>query len=63
MKTFYIRITETLELSVPIQASSATDALELARQRWRNGDYVLDAGNFTEVSFAELSKEAYEQEH
>lgn len=56
MKTFKVRITETLEKVVTIQAETEKEALQLADDNYRaaQDDYVLDAENFTNVDFKVL---------
>ena len=53
MKEFKIRITETLEKVVTIQAKTEKEALQLADDNYRaaQDDYILDAENFTGVEF------------
>ncbi len=51
MKTYEVTITETLETTVKIKASSREEAEVLAESRWSNGEYILGAEQFTGVSF------------
>jgi hypothetical protein len=51
MKTYKVTITEKLEMTVEVEASSRYEAERLAEKQWANGDHVLNAGNFTGVTF------------
>ncbi|MBQ3642440.1 MAG: DpnD/PcfM family protein [Treponema sp.] len=55
-KGYKVRITETLEKVVTIQAETEKEALQLADDNYRaaQDDYVLDAENFTNVDFKVL---------
>ena len=50
-KSYEVNIRETLEMKVSIQAASREEAERLAEQRWKSGDYILDAEHFTGVEF------------
>jgi polyisoprenoid-binding protein YceI len=51
MKTHKVTITETLSLEVEIQASSRTEAEQIAERNWKNSDYILDASHFKGATF------------
>lgn len=51
MSTYKINIKETLETQVTIEADNEEAALALARSRWRDSEYILDADNFVGVEF------------
>lgn len=51
MREFDVTITETLQMTVPVEAKSREEAEEIARKCWKNGDYILDAGSFAGVKF------------
>jgi hypothetical protein len=51
LRTFAVNITETLRLTVEIQAETGEEAKQIANDRWLKGDWVLDAENFTGVEF------------
>ena len=51
-KSYEVNIRETLEMKVSIQAASCEEAERLAEQRWKSGDYILDAEHFTGVEFS-----------
>ena len=44
MKEYDVTITETLKMTVTVEAESQMDY-------WHNQDYILDADNFTGVDF------------
>jgi hypothetical protein len=52
MQLFIVEITETLQKQVPCKARNADEAVELVRSKYSNGEYVLDADNFIDVSFS-----------
>ena len=51
MKEFDVTITETLKLTVSVEASSKEEAEQMVNDQWRAGDHVLDADNFVDVVF------------
>jgi len=51
MKEFDVTITETLEKTVSVTATSKEEAEEKVRQGYFDSEYVLDADNFTQVDF------------
>ncbi len=51
MKEFDVTITETLKLTVSVEASSKEEAQQMVNDQWRAGDHVLDADNFVDVEF------------
>lgn len=51
MKEFDVTITETLKLTVSVEASSKEEAQQMVSDQWRAGDHILDADNFVEVEF------------
>ena len=51
MKEFEVTITETLEKKVTVEALSRDDAEQAVRDMWNASDIILDADNFTGVSF------------
>lgn len=51
MSKYNVTITETLLLSVPIEADSKEEAENIIHDSWYNGEYILDDRNFTGVSF------------
>ena len=55
MKTYAVVITETLQRTVYIDAKSAEEAKDVAEERYRNEDIVLDWSDYqdTEIEVAE----------
>lgn len=51
MKEFDVTITETLKLTVSVEASSKEEAEQMVNDQWCAGDHVLDADNFVDVEF------------
>lgn len=51
MKNYEVVITETLKMRVDIEADSPEEAEQLANDRWRNSEFILDAGCFDGVEF------------
>ena len=51
MKEFDVTITETLKLTVSVEASSKEEAQQMVSDQWHAGDHILDADNFVEVEF------------
>lgn len=51
MKNYDVTINENLKMKVTVEAESAQEAEEIVRNRWKAGDYILDADNFTGVEF------------
>lgn len=50
-KTYEVNIRETLEMKVSIQAESREEAERIIEEKWKSGEYVLDADHFTDVEF------------
>lgn len=50
-KTFKVVITETLKLTVEIEAGDPYEAEQIASARWHNSEYILDSENFASVDF------------
>lgn len=51
MKDYDVTITETLEMTVTVNAASRMEAEQLVNERWKKGDYILDSYHFTGVNF------------
>jgi hypothetical protein len=54
MSQFDVRIRETLEKTVSVDAKSMTEAQEIVEQGYKNSDYILDASDFKGVTIASL---------
>ena len=51
MKEYDVTITETLKMTVTVEAESQMEAEQMVSDNWRNQEYILDADNFTGVDF------------
>ena len=51
MKSYDVTITETLKMTVRIEADSLDEAEEKAEDNWNAGMYILDADNFVGANF------------
>jgi len=61
MREYSVRITETLEQTVTVEASSAAEAKEIVENQWRNGDHILDADNYVGVTFTVPKERTHER--
>lgn len=52
--TFKVTITETLQQTVTVEATSRDEAEQMVSDQWRNSDHILDADNYVEVEFAAI---------
>ena len=64
-KNYKVTITEVLKMTVDVEAEDECEALQTVSDKWRNGDYILDADNFVEVEFeaecAERARDDYDR--
>ena len=51
MSIFKVKIIETLESEVSIEADTLSEAIQEAEERWHNSVYVLTGDNFADVTF------------
>ena len=51
MKEYDITIRETLEMTVTVEAASREEDRRMVEERWKNGEYILDADSFKDVEF------------
>ena len=51
MKEYAVKITETLEKVVYVQAENPLEAEELVQEQYNRSEYILDADNFVGVGF------------
>lgn len=58
LKEYDVKITETLERTVTVQASSKEEAEEKVNAAWSNSEYVLDSEDFVGVDFKTESERA-----
>ena len=52
MKTYEVTITETLQMTVEVEANSKEEAEELVERKWNDSEYILDAEAFKGVDFS-----------
>lgn len=62
MKEYDVKITETLEKTVTVQAESRDAAEEQVRTAYYNSEHILDAENFTGVEFGTQTEREIQQE-
>ena len=62
MKEYDVKITETLEKTVTVEAKSRADAEEQVRSAYYNSEYILDSENFTGVEFGTTEEREIPQE-
>lgn len=60
MKEYEVKITETLEKTVTVQAASRSEAEEKVEEAWNNSEYILDSENFVGAKFTTESEKALE---
>ncbi|EGS9999800.1 protein DpnD [Clostridium perfringens] len=51
MKKFKVKIVETLEREVLVNANSEKEAMNIVQSLYENEDIVLDSNDFKEVEF------------
>lgn len=61
MKEYDVKIRETLEMTVTVEAENAAQAREIVERNWKNSDYVLDADHFKGVTFTVPSRSERER--
>jgi len=54
MRNYDVKIRETLEMTVTVEAESMAKAKEIVEQKWKNSDYLLDASHFQGVVISPL---------
>lgn len=58
MKKFIVKIEELLAKKVEVEAETPEDAAEMVKQKYTDGEYVLNADDFTGMTmFAVTQKE------
>lgn len=62
MKEYDVKITETLEKTVTVQAESRDAAEEQVRTAYYNSEHILDAENFTGVEFGTQAEREIQHE-
>jgi len=51
MKEYQVLIKELLSMTVTVEAENAIKARKIVEQKWKDGDYILDADHFKGVVF------------
>ena len=51
MKTYDVTVTETLQMTVPIEAESLAEAEQMAEENWNRSQYIFDADHFVGADF------------
>ncbi len=62
MKEFDIKITETLEKTVTVEADSKEEAEEIVKDAYYNQEHILDSENFTGVDFGTQAEREIQHE-
>ncbi len=60
-KVYQIEIEETLQKVVDIKADSLDEAISIARERYRNEEYILNEDDFKGAEFSEYKDEVIKQ--
>ena len=56
MNAYHVKITETLTMTVEVEAETQEEAEQQVSDNWRNSEYILDATNFTGVTFENVDR-------
>ena len=51
LREFEVTITETLKMTVTVEAADRHEAEQIVSDNWRNSEYILDADHFIGVEF------------
>ena len=51
MKEYDVKIRETLEMTVTVEAENAVQARQIVERGYKNSEYVLDADHYNGVVF------------
>lgn len=57
MKNYEVTITETLQMTVEVEAKTREEAERLVEKNWNDSEYILDADAFKGVDFSARSNE------
>ena len=57
MKTYYIRVTETLDRIVEVHAEDLGEALQKAEDAYYSGEIVLDSEDYVDTQFNDETEE------
>ncbi len=61
MKEYKVEIKETLAMTVTAEADSLRQARQIVEQKWKDGEYVLDADHFQGATFTSPQNRNYER--
>lgn len=56
MKKFKIKITETLQKVIEVEAENLTEAVGTVEDMWYGSDVILTADDFIQVDFSEFKE-------
>lgn len=56
MKTYLVKITETLQKQITITASSREEAEQKVKEKYRNEEIVLDENDYVDTVFTVLKE-------
>ena len=59
MRKYEVEVRETLSRTVVVGAYNELDAMERGREHYKTGKLILDADDYSGVSFHEMEKEEY----
>lgn len=62
MKEYDVKITETLEKTVTVEAASREEAEDAVKAAYYNSEYILDSENFTGVEFGTQAEREVQRE-
>jgi len=51
MNTYKVKITETFEKEVEVEANDRSEAEQIVLDAWHNSEYILNAEDFKSVTF------------
>jgi hypothetical protein len=54
MRGYKVTITETLRMTVNIEAENLIHAEQIISDNWKKSEYILDADNFVGVEFTDV---------
>jgi len=54
LQMFEVRITETLQKTVVVEARDRNEAKDIVSEKWRHSNYILDSGDLADVKFDTL---------
>ncbi len=61
MKEYEVKMRETHEMTVTVEAANPIQARKIAEKNWDEGDYIFDAEHFKGVTFSVHSRSERER--